>query len=294
MARAASRSETEMAHSSSPRAAALLDLPLEILTSVCQQLDLDDLVRVAAVCRRWRHGDGRLETLPKSPVVTALCEHAFARPELVPSTRPIGCSEFWVAYLARCARQRRCREALPFAAGYRWSLFVDADKRMLACGMGASVDHGKNNDVFVSTPVATMDGVRVRSLTAQYEQSFAPSWDGRVYSWGENHFGQLGHGDRLPRSSPVLVEGIEGVRGIVAASNYSLAVTQSGAVLKWRWRMTEACMRGAAGMPQDGARSALALQWKRGEWTCAPRGASRGCEWRAVWLNEHTRRNAKC
>jgi hypothetical protein len=109
--------------------ATLLDLPLEVLTDVCLQLDLHDLVRVAATCKRFRHGDGGLETaeLPtKSPVVTALRILAFSRPELVPSTRAIGGSESWVAYLARCARQRRCREAPPIAAGDWHSIFVAA------------------------------------------------------------------------------------------------------------------------------------------------------------------------
>jgi hypothetical protein len=35
---------------SSPSAAALLDLPLEVLIDVCGQLDLRDLIRVAETC----------------------------------------------------------------------------------------------------------------------------------------------------------------------------------------------------------------------------------------------------
>jgi hypothetical protein len=87
--------------------AALLDLPLEVLAHVCQQLDLLSLVRIAGLCKHFRHGDGEPETeeLPsKSPVVVALRSHAFARLELVPGARPEGCTESWVAYLARCAR----------------------------------------------------------------------------------------------------------------------------------------------------------------------------------------------
>jgi len=38
-------------------------LPLEMLTAVCLQLDLRDLVRIAAACKRLRHGDGGLETV---------------------------------------------------------------------------------------------------------------------------------------------------------------------------------------------------------------------------------------
>src|SRR6056297_1347331 len=58
----------------------LLQLPLEILTEVCMQLDQHDLVRVAAACKRFRHGDSGLAPLElptKSPVITALRKHAF-------------------------------------------------------------------------------------------------------------------------------------------------------------------------------------------------------------------------
>jgi hypothetical protein len=90
----------------------LMDLPLELVTAVCLKLDLRDLVRLAETCKRFRVGDDGMETveLPtKSPVVIALREHAFSRPELVPSTLPIGCAESWVAYLARRVRQHCCR-----------------------------------------------------------------------------------------------------------------------------------------------------------------------------------------
>src|SRR6056297_1802404 len=58
----------------------LLDLPPEILTGVCQQLDLRNLIRLAGTCKRFRYGDDGLETeeLPtKPPVVTALLKHVF-------------------------------------------------------------------------------------------------------------------------------------------------------------------------------------------------------------------------
>jgi hypothetical protein len=108
--------------------AGVLDLPLEMLTAMCLQLELRDLLRFAQTCKRFRHGESGLETveLPtKSPVVTAMRALAFPRPGLVPSTRPMGCSESWVAYLARCARQRRCRESPPIGAGHAHSLFLD-------------------------------------------------------------------------------------------------------------------------------------------------------------------------
>jgi hypothetical protein len=243
--------------------AALLDLPLEILMAVCQQLDLHDLVRVAATCKRLRHGDsaqdgvedesapGKRSTrqatraralaelartslqtvqLPsKSPVVTALREFAFPGGDLIPSTRPTGCSESWVAYLTRCARQRRCREAPLIAAGWDQTVFADATRRLLACGRGAAAGHGdKKAYFFAPTPVLAMAGVKVRSVAAGPNHSLALSWDGQVYSWGKNKYGQLGQGENLTRLAPVLVEGLEGVRSIAAASVHSFAVTIGG------------------------------------------------------------------
>jgi hypothetical protein len=100
-----------------------------MLAGVCQQLDLVALVRFAETCKRFHHGDSEPETeeLPtKSPVVTVLCEHAFDRLELIPRTRPFGCCESWVVYLARSVRQCRCREASLIAARCGDTLIVDA------------------------------------------------------------------------------------------------------------------------------------------------------------------------
>jgi alpha-tubulin suppressor-like RCC1 family protein len=78
-----------------------------------------------------------------------------------------------------------------------------------------------------------MAGVRVRSVAAGDIHSLALSWDGRVYSWGGNLSGQLGHGDTLARLVPTLLEGLENMLSISAAGAHSLAVTQSGSVFSW-------------------------------------------------------------
>lgn len=155
---------------------------------MCQQLDLLDIVRVAETCKGIRHGDGGLKTaeIPtKAPMVAVLCEREFLRRELVPRTRPAGCSESWVAYLARCIRQRFCREAPPIVAGKACSLFVDAAGQLLACGKGAAVGHGDAEIEYpVPAPVTVMARIRVRSVAAGQNHSLALSSDGRVYSWG--------------------------------------------------------------------------------------------------------------
>jgi alpha-tubulin suppressor-like RCC1 family protein len=224
-------------------AATLHQLPLELLTQLCQHLDLTDLVRASATCKRFRHGGLETVELPtESPVVTVLSKCAFPRPELIPSMRPAGCSESWVAYFARTVRQRRCLEAPPIADGYQHSLFLDASGRLLSCGTGAGVGHDDGEvNYFLPTPVAAMAGVLIRSVAARFGHSLALGWDGRVYSWGKNNFGQLGLGDLVTRRSPVRVEGLEGVRGIAAHADQSLAVTQSGDVFTWGRALVDTC-----------------------------------------------------
>jgi E3 ubiquitin-protein ligase HERC2 len=78
-----------------------------------------------------------------------------------------------------------------------------------------------------------MAGVRVRGVAAARGHSLALIWDGRVYSWGLNDYGQLGVGDELERLSPTLVEGLEGVRSVAASRYRSLAVAQSGGFFTW-------------------------------------------------------------
>jgi alpha-tubulin suppressor-like RCC1 family protein len=225
----ASPRELPMAACASPNQSALLDLPLEVFADVCQQLELHDLVRVAETCKRFRHGDGRLETveLPtNSPVLKALRELAFAGGEAIPSTRPMGSSESWVTYLARCARQRRCREVPPIAAGGCRSQFVDAAGRLLTC-------HNREGSAGLVVPVAAMAGIRMQSVAAGDDHNLALGWDGRVYSWGCNTFGQLGRDVGTHSRLPAPVEGLEGVRGIAAAADHSVAVTHSGSVFSW-------------------------------------------------------------
>jgi alpha-tubulin suppressor-like RCC1 family protein len=210
-------------------------LPLEMLAHVCRHLGLRDLARVAATCKRLRHGGtATVERPTRSPVINALGKHAFARPELVPSMRPIGCSESWVGYLARCALHRCCLEAPSVAAGNDHSVILGAGGRLLTCGKGVATGHGDAGGVYpVPTPVVAMAGIRVRSVAAACDRSLALSWDGRIYTWGANFGGILGLGDTVNRPSPTLVEGLAGVCSIAAGVRHSLAATQSGQVFHW-------------------------------------------------------------
>ena len=57
--------------------------------------------------------------------------------------------------------------------------------------------------------------------------------NGTVWSWGWNHFGQLGDGTTTSRRVPVRVENLTGVIQIAGARDHALALRSDGTV--WAW-----------------------------------------------------------
>jgi hypothetical protein len=169
-------------------AVTLHNLSLELVSALCLHLDPRALVRFAAVCRRFSYGDGAVTS--ESPVVPALRKHACPGSELIPSMQPAGCSESCVAYLARCARQRRCQDAPPLAVGDSHSLYLDAAGRLLAFGKGASAGQDGENAVFASSSMvssgfacgASPRAVRTASPSAGMAGSFRGATEA-VGSW---------------------------------------------------------------------------------------------------------------
>jgi hypothetical protein len=171
-------------------------LPAELLPAVFQLLGERQLLRLANTCKKFRHGDGRVETveLPTaSPVVAVLLERerACAGGLLIPHERPVGCSDSWVAYLVGYARRRRSRETPPMSTSGLHCLFVDASGQLLEC-YSRLRDEADGRDLSV---VAALAGVPVLSVGASDDHCCALTTDGRVYTWCDNTQGQLGHGD---------------------------------------------------------------------------------------------------
>ena len=61
--------------------------------------------------------------------------------------------------------------------------------------------------------------------------------NGALYSFGASFCGQLGHGSVDSKRSPKMVDALRHVRIAATAvgTNFSLALTDDGAVFSWRW-----------------------------------------------------------
>lgn len=96
-------------------------------------------------------------------------------------------------------------EAFPVAACYG----ITEDGVLYAWGSNASGELGVGDVVARSSPVAVLGGLSFKDIApiSLAASVVAESTDGVLYAWGVNASGQLGLGDVVPRSSPVVVLG---------------------------------------------------------------------------------------
>ena len=129
------------------------------------------------------------------------------------------------------------------AAGFNFSLAVDADSTVRAWGTNLSGQLGNLSTQSSSTPVAVSmnNGVLngVVAVAAGSAHSLALKADGTVWAWGSNSVGQVGNPSAGALSDFAvqvkLASGafLSGVVGIAAGDSHSLAVRSDGTV--WAW-----------------------------------------------------------
>ena len=73
----------------------------------------------------------------------------------------------------------------------------------------------------------------VIQISAGDKHTLALTATGRVYSWGDNLYGQLGDGTTTDHNTPIVVPGLTHVVQVAACSGYSLALKSDGTV--WGW-----------------------------------------------------------
>ncbi len=123
------------------------------------------------------------------------------------------------------------------AAGGKHTLALTSTGQVLAWGdnFDGQLGDGSNTDSHTPVAVDLPAGTVATAIAAGDNDSLAVTSTGAIYSWGNNHYGQLGDGSNLPSNVPVKVRLPRGDKAIqVGVSyNYAVALTSAGQVLTW-------------------------------------------------------------
>jgi alpha-tubulin suppressor-like RCC1 family protein len=122
------------------------------------------------------------------------------------------------------------------AANGNFSLALGTDGRLWAWGQNASGQAGTGaTSAAVATPTVVQGLPTLRAMAAGVNHTLALDADGKVWSWGQNTFGQVGTGSaNATVLTPVQIAGVPRARAVAAGAGHSLIVDeQFGNV--WAW-----------------------------------------------------------
>lgn len=129
------------------------------------------------------------------------------------------------------------------ATGYYHSIGLSLDGNVYSWGdnsagqLGNGTFTGNNVPVAVST-AGVLSGKIITQIAAGGFHSIALASDGKVYTWGGNHIGQLGTGNTINSNVPVAVDNSGVLNGkfitqIAAGYGHSIALASDGTIYTW-------------------------------------------------------------
>jgi len=113
------------------------------------------------------------------------------------------------------------------------SAAIKTDGTLWVWGTNARAALGVNDTTHRSSPtqIPGTQWVDIRT-DAGYGHMIARKSDGTAWSWGQNFYGQLGHSNRLHRSSPVQIPGTNWAN-MVVSNNMSMGRRTDGTLWSW-------------------------------------------------------------
>lgn len=102
-------------------------------------------------------------------------------------------------------------------------------------GKFGRLGHGTERNCHTPKLVESLHGKRPRQIACGGFHTAVVTEDGRVHTFGGGEHGQLGHGDKVNKVKPTLVEALVGifVTQITCGWSHSVALTTNGKVYTW-------------------------------------------------------------
>ena len=115
------------------------------------------------------------------------------------------------------------------------SIMIAASGRVYTCGWGdyGQLGHGDTEDQSTPKLVGALAGEQVVDVCAGGSHTIAVTADGRAFSWGYGHGGQLGHGEPAEHQhTPKQITALAGHRIVRAdaGASHTIMVSASGTV----------------------------------------------------------------
>jgi E3 ubiquitin-protein ligase HERC2 len=126
-----------------------------------------------------------------------------------------------------------------FTGGSKCTFIVSHDGKVFACGEGANGKLGLGGFSNVPSPEQilslSMYVVRRVATSTTGRHVMALTADGKVFSWGDGEYGQLGHGTNQSYDRPKMIEYFHGkhIKDIACGSGHSAAVSVNGELFTW-------------------------------------------------------------
>ena len=112
------------------------------------------------------------------------------------------------------------------------SLFLLDSGVVLSCGANNDFGQiGRESGLGIPRAIASLDAFVVTSVATGDDYSVVTTNTGSVFSWGKNHMGQLGHGNKVSCSKPKLVKGLISSKVVVkvcAGRSHTLMLCRTG------------------------------------------------------------------
>ena len=135
------------------------------------------------------------------------------------------------------ALMKRRLRSISAGGGFSMATTNDGDVYSWGSGRDGQLGHGDVRDRLVPTLVESLSTDsrhgRIVSVACGAKHAAALSSTGRVYTWGEGHYGQLGHGDTASRLKPTLVASLRlrQVQRVACAARSSHFITDYNEVV---------------------------------------------------------------
>lgn len=113
--------------------------------------------------------------------------------------------------------------------------FLRRSSAIVVCSNGKVFRHGgcKLGSIQGWAEIEILSGKYVRMIARGLNFYLALTGDGSVFSWGDNRFGQLGHGSAERSNHPRRIQNLEAITYIACGQFHCLALNACGQVFRW-------------------------------------------------------------